>query len=154
MTVQLWFSFFGIVQNKRLLGLMPCKKGLCFDTGVSSLVQPFIPSVYQSNYQLTHTFIFIHPTMYPPYPSISIHIHLSIHTIQLLPNHQSIYLSLSSHPPPPQFISNHIHPFSHSCPGIHPPKNIYSGHSVPGMELTDKWDTALELEELLSQEST
>ena len=53
---------------------MLCKKGLCIGSGVSSLVQPFIPSVYQSNYQLTHAFIFIYPTMYPPiYPSISIY---------------------------------------------------------------------------------
>ena len=117
-SVILIFIFWHYAEQETL-GLMPCKQGLCIGSGVRSLVQPFIPSVYQSNYQLTHAFIFIHPTMYPP---IYIHPYPFIH-----PHNPTIYLTINPstlpyqtiHPPPNSYPTISIHWAIHIQASIH-----------------------------------
>lgn len=97
---------------------MPCKKGLCIGSGVSSLVQPFIPSVYQSISSPMHSYSSIQPCTHP---SISIHIHLSMHTIQLLPNHQSSTFPYPTiHHPLDSYPTISIHLAIHIQAAIHP----------------------------------
>ena len=103
---------------------MPCKKEFCIGSGVSSLVHPFIPSIYLSNHQPTYVSIFIHPTICPPtHQSISIHIHLSIYPIQLSTqpsSHPPTHIHSSNHPPTHSYptISIHLSVYIHSS--IHP----------------------------------